>query len=145
MDLAHSTAHRDKPSPMHPAHSKQQSKEGALAAVVQFLIEQACLLHPTSSALSSPSHSLLSAYQSLVKTSELYSLDIGELEGIVSNLIEQKLVGWYTLNAFSLVHFHRMIQRQEGDTWSSQGKDTPEQALRKAQETESPSSSTPPH
>jgi hypothetical protein len=140
MDLAHSVAHHDEPSPTLPIAITQQSKQGALASVVQFLIEQAVVLHPISSPSSSPGLTLLRAYNGLVQSSQLQSLEIGELEGIVGNLIEHQLVGWYTLNAFSLVHFHRMARRREEETWSSQGKEKAQAALKSAQEAESPAS-----
>ena len=122
MDLAHSVGHGDMHS-IHPCASTQKAKQAALASLVRFLVGEASLAHSTASSPSSPALVFLSAYESLVKSSELQTLDVGSLEGIISGLIEHQLVGYHTLNAISLCHFHRMVQRKDGENWSSQGRE----------------------
>ena len=122
MDLAHSVGHGDI-HVVHPCASTQKAKQAALASLVRFLIGEASLAHSTASAPSSQSRVFLSAYESLAKSSELETLDVASLEGIISGLIEHQLVGYHLLNAISLCHFHRMVQRKEGENWSSQGRE----------------------
>ena len=102
-----------------PSLHQSELKRAALASVVHFLVQHASLPPSTASASVPPSlPSRLSSYQRLGQ-SELQGMDLGDLEAVMTGLIEHRLLPLHILNALSLVHFIRVAHRKEGDSWSA--------------------------
>ena len=113
-----------------PALQQPNTKQAALVSVLQFLIQHASLPLPSpANAVPSSLTSRLSSYQRLAQSpSELQGMDMGEVESVITGLIEHRLVPLHTLNALSLVHFIRVTQRKEGDSWSAEEESAQQQS-----------------